>query len=211
MSQKIKFEYLRSIADMLPPYYRDYLESERHIEASDGEFARLYATLSDVVNNFFILNASWALDYYEDIYGLPTLPGETDEARRKRIVAALSGAGTSTVKNLEHMINELVGVIDAHITEHNEEYYFDVTLPILADVVPITEVDRLLGIYKPAHLGHRITSVMTDRLYLATIQLTGEETTVYPYHADNIELTTKQRQGTGLYTQEIIEIKTEGY
>lgn len=207
MSQ-IKFDYERSIFDMIPNEYRDYKESEQYIEASDEEFARYYDYLSDVVNQVFIVNSTWGIGLFENIYGLDKSDA-SDVERRRRLIAYLAGANVSTIKNLEHMLNELTGIYEAEITEYNSDYYFYVNIPV-ADSFSLEDVTKLLETYKPAHLAYLIATTNRDKVRVASASLSGEETSVFPYTAESIELKTESKRGTGLYTQEIIELRTEG-
>lgn len=207
MSQtRIEYAYNRMLQDMLPKYYADYVESRQHLATSDKEFARLYDGVSCAHSQAFINIATYGLDEWEKVFGLPYIEGLSYEARRRRINALLAGTGTSTVANLEAMLNELVGVTDAHIEEHNEDYYFNVMLPLGDGELSLDEVDRLLAMYAPAHLGRRMTTSRRDKVRLGTVAFTGEQVTVYPITVEDISVKSTYSSATGSYMQEITAI-----
>lgn len=203
----IEYDYDRTIFDAFSNEYRDYLESEQYIEASDEEFKRLYAQLSELHSQLLIVKATWGIELYEEVFGLTKPNGDevSIEERRRRILAILAGTGTSTIANLEHMLNQLTGIVGAEIEEHNSEYYFNVTIPA-DDMFILTEAARLLDIYKPAHLAYIITTYRKDSLYLASVQLSGEDTTLFPATFEDIEVVAVNKKASGSYTQEITVI-----
>lgn len=206
MRFEIRYDYDRELADMLPPYYRDYKESDEYLRASDEEFARLYGNLSEVASQGYVELATWGIDMWEDMFGISKDNRDYPlEFRRKRIISMIHGTDVSSKKNLENLINGLAGVSGAKLTEDNPNYSFLTEIPI-EDSFLISEIERIIDIYKPAHLGHLTVTYRKDPVYMATIQLSGEETTVLPYMIEDREISGKLKQGTATYTQEITEI-----
>lgn len=123
-------------------------------DTCSAEHNRLRLSLQDLVNNFFVSTATWALELFESFLGLQAVDGETDDFRRQRILFKLQHVDVSTVDFMNSIIN-LYSV--GHIEEVNEEYYFKVYC--IMDENNTDALQKLisqLDIYKPAHLGYAI-------------------------------------------------------
>lgn len=121
--------------------------------------------LREIFQQFFVETATWGLAKYENDYGLVANPGDTYQQRRNRIYLKLQSKQTSTKKFMTKLSARYYPPgTNVKITEHNNEYYFD----IKGDKLPL-DIDGLfdaLEMYKPAHLGLYMTFELTKQTKL---------------------------------------------
>jgi hypothetical protein len=142
------------VLDYLPKFLRKDPMFKKTADTCSTEHNRLRLALQDLVDNFFVNTATWALPLYESFLGIKRSDGDTDEFRRQRILFKLQHVDVSTVDFMNSIIN-LYSV--GHIEEVNEEYYFKVYCIMNdEDTETLQKLIDQLDIYKPAHLGYAI-------------------------------------------------------
>ncbi len=141
--------------DALPKYYAD-----SHIVANltSREAAELFdyqERLRDVLDQFFVLSATWGLDIWEEICGLPIQEGKPDDQRRSVILSKMRGAGTVTVP----VIHEVVDAFEngeVSVREDFENYEVVVTFIGKRGRPPnVDDVKDAVREILPAHLNVR--------------------------------------------------------
>ncbi|MCI6749523.1 MAG: YmfQ family protein [Megasphaera elsdenii] len=142
------------VLNYLPKFLRKDPMFKKTADTCSTEHNRLRLALQDLVDNFFVNTATWALPLYESFLGIKRSDGDTDEFRRQRILFKLQHVDVSTVDFMNSIIN-LYSV--GHIEEVNEEYYFKVYCIMNdEDTETLQKLIDQLDIYKPAHLGYAI-------------------------------------------------------
>ena len=142
------------VLNYLPKFLRKDPMFKKTADTCSTEHNRLRLALQDLVDNFFVNTATWALPRYESFLGIKRSDGDTDEFRRQRILFKLQHVDVSTVDFMNSIIN-LYSV--GHIEEVNEEYYFKVYCIMNdEDTETLQKLIDQLDIYKPAHLGYAI-------------------------------------------------------
>lgn len=91
----------REMLTYLPWYYQGSSVMQAILEASGAEFDALRAALDGVLDQAFVVRASWSLDRWESELGLPPVLGWTDQQRRERILSKLRGFGTATIARIK--------------------------------------------------------------------------------------------------------------
>jgi len=153
--------YDRKLIDYVPPYYDELLESSELFNAEDAEFARLNASIDDLLQQFNVSTATWGLREWERILAITPKAGSSIESRRARILAKLRGAAPATVANMLAIINAHVPNKDATLTELPEPGVVIVDMP-LQNGIALTELNADIVTYKPAHLQFDITGTIND-------------------------------------------------
>lgn len=145
--------YNRTLFDYVPPYYDELLESHEILTAEDEEFARLYASIDDVLAQFRVSTATWGLREWERICDVPTDESKSIEERRSVIRSKLRGYGVVTIEHIKNVADSFYGG-ETEVTELYSTYTIVVkftsnygTPPNLNDV--ITALREIV----PAHLA----------------------------------------------------------
>ena len=74
-----------------------------------------------------VRTATWALGYWEELYGLPIMEGLSYEERRARILARQADKGPMNPERLRTMVEGWTGR-SAEIKEKNDQYSFEVRI-----------------------------------------------------------------------------------
>ncbi len=147
----------------LPAYYCQASKMKAILSAQGQEIDKLYEALDQILDQFFILTATWGLSRWEEMLGLPvneTLP--VDE-RRRRILAKRRGVSQPLLIILQAIEPGLETRFGGDVipfvlpTKHNaDEYDFGPLVPILE-------------IRKPAHKAYSFQLLPPDRFSGYTI------------------------------------------
>jgi len=137
----------------LPPYYASSKIMQAIMQAEGLEFDALNLALSDILNQFFVETATWGLDIWEKMLGIPTVPGKPDEQRRSLIISKIRGIGTVNVALMHNVASSYVyGTIE--IIDNPATYSFTVKFCDVRGVPPnIEDLKAVIETIKPAHLA----------------------------------------------------------
>lgn len=119
-------------------------------DSAEHELQRL--SLQDLQAQFYLSTATWGLSLWEEFVGLPIDRISDYKTRRTRVYSKINGNVIVTPDFLRQLINRYVADKTGQLTEHNEQYYFDVVLPD-GKVLSFDELEAALRLYTPAHLG----------------------------------------------------------
>lgn len=84
------------MATYLPGYYDGEPVMVELLQTEGEEFDLIRLAITEMLDQFFAVTATWALDRWEEELGLVVPAGLTDADRRERIVSKLRGFGTAT-------------------------------------------------------------------------------------------------------------------
>lgn len=163
-------------------YLPEYLKKEPRFKATadtcSEEHNRLRVALQDLADNFFVKSATWALPLFESFLALTPKDEDTEEIRRKRILLALQGTETSTVKRMNYIVNTFS---KGHVEEHNENYYF-LICALFMDESHFRALMDTLETYKPAHLGivMKLSGIIEQNLHLGIGNRIAHHIVIYP-------------------------------
>src|SRR5690625_1628028 len=87
----------RDIHDYVPKYYEDFPEVLEILESRAGASIRMSSDITEVLDQFFIVSATWALPEYERIFSTESAANRSIEARRSAVMSKMRGAGTATI------------------------------------------------------------------------------------------------------------------
>lgn len=145
---------MRHFIDEMPRHYGRSPQDTELQRVLERMAARAEADLDFTLEQLFPSTASgWGLELWEEAYGLPRLPGQTQQQRRARILAALRTRRTTTPEALRDIVRTMTG-LDSQVTEHYAQYLFTVTvmgLPV-EGTVSLGELRDQIALLKPAHL-----------------------------------------------------------
>lgn len=145
--------YDRKLIDYVPTYYDELLESSEILSAEDAEFARLNASIDDLLLQFNVSSATWGLREWERICGIITDTSKTLGERRSNVKARLRGYGVVTAEHIKNIADGYYGG-ETEITERYSEYIivikFTSSYGIPSNLSDLTEILREII---PAHLA----------------------------------------------------------
>ncbi len=138
---------------LLPDYYEENQTMQELQEILSEEVGKLDERLQVTIEECAVMLASELLERYEKIFGLSTGAGRPIQARRERIAAKISGAGTTTKAMIKDVSSRYSGG-EVEIIENNANSHFTVkfvgTIGIPANMEDLT---RTIEEIKPAHLA----------------------------------------------------------
>lgn len=145
-------QYDRKLIDYVPPYYDELLESSEILNAEDAEFARLNASIDDLLLQFSISTATWGLREWERVCGITTDTNKTLGERRSNIKAKLRGYGVVTVEHINNISDGYYGG-QTDVIERYGEYTIVVKF-ISSYGIPsnLSDLQDVLREIIPAHL-----------------------------------------------------------
>lgn len=182
MTTEYKRDINRAMYDYIPDYYEDIREARAIIDTGSSKLETLNYDIQDVLNQFFVSTATWALPQWEKLVGLPINVNYSSwdaivkqkvlfddvegrewdyiekafapeiRERRSAILAKINGYGTITKQKLM----EICGVYSTgkvKITEFPKE--FRLLIEFIDEVGVPKEIDTLKKVLReviPAHL-----------------------------------------------------------
>lgn len=145
--------YNRKLIDYVPNYYDELLESRELLSAEDAEFARLNASIDDLLLQFNVSTATWGLREWERICGITTDVNKTLGERRSNVKARLRGAGVVTAEHIKNVADGYYGG-ETEIVERFAEY--TVVIKFTSSYGVPTNIEDLQAVLReiiPAHLA----------------------------------------------------------
>jgi uncharacterized protein YmfQ (DUF2313 family) len=137
------------------PFYYSNSEVMKNIQTSiSKEIGRLYYSVEDILNQFFIDTATWSLNLWEKELGIKTDISKSYEFRREIIKAKLRGTGTVTKKMLKNTVLAYTNA-EVSIIENPQDYSFIIKF-IGVKGIPKNMAGLIETIenIKPAHLAY---------------------------------------------------------
>lgn len=145
--------YDRNLVDYVPPYYNELLESSELLSAEDAEFARLNASIDDLLLQFNVSTATWGLREWERICGIATDTSKPLGDRRSNIKARLRGAGAVTAPHIKSVADSYYGG-ETEIIEKFPTYTIVIKFTSSYGVPSnLTDLQEVLREIIPAHLA----------------------------------------------------------
>lgn len=142
-----------SIVDLLPLRFKNSKEVTEFENAVDRFVSKAEAEKDSFFNQLNVDTATWGLELWEKEYGLETDITKTLLDRRSRIKSKMRGTGTSTKKLIQNIAESFSnGYVE--VTEHNDEYYFEIEFVGKIGLPPnIPDIKAAIEEAKPAHLN----------------------------------------------------------
>lgn len=165
----------------LPPYYRESRVMNAIMEARGIEIDKFNYALNEILNQFFILTATWGLSFYEEKYGLPVNKNLDYVARRQRVLAKKRGSRGKLI--------QMLAAFDPTITLSWGRLIIPFTLRSDENIYNFGPLIAFLERRKPGHLGY------TFRLQSSTEQ---SGYTVYAHHKARGKVNLELKAGSSM-------------
>lgn len=147
-------DYYVDIARYAPPFLAEIRELKAIYETEGYAVGLLEHELADLLDQCFILTATWGLTRWEEVYGLTTNMALSYEQRREILMAKLRGQGTTTAQMIKETAETFSGG-EIEVIEDNPNYHFTVRF------IGIKGIPRNMNAFismlediKPAHLSY---------------------------------------------------------
>ena len=148
-------EYFVDLARYAPPFLAEIREMAEIYRTQGYEVGQLQHDLEDLIDQCYIVTATWGLPRWEQMFGVATNMSLTYEQRREILMAKLRGQGTRTKKMIEDTAAAFSGG-EVKVIEDNPRHLFIIRF------IGIKGIPRnmqafvsMLEDIKPAHLAYR--------------------------------------------------------
>ena len=166
MREILTSERAQAIVDYISPLYGEDYVGLWLIEIIGAAIGGVENLCEDLQNQTNPCTATWALDYYEDEYGLPRNPALTIEQRRERILTRGRKRAPYNPARMCEAISAALNGVETVITENTAKNTFTVHLREAVD--DITPAIDMIEEMKPAQL---IYTILTTLLRQVQIQM----------------------------------------
>ena len=154
----------------VPPFVRGMKEMAELFGAEQPEIDRLEAYLTELLQQFYIKSATWALEDWEAEFGLAADSTLTLRQRRARVLARLNSNPPATVRMLENLVLQTLSANAVTIVERPAEYSFDIYVNTDYLVETFAIADEAVRQARPAHLSYKFINWLirnsVSRLYV---------------------------------------------
>ncbi|NMK38228.1 putative phage tail protein [Megasphaera elsdenii] len=170
-----------NIGKYLPKFIQKSPIFSAVVKADNQEHDRQRLILKDLLNQFFVVTATWGLDGWERVLGIKTNKELSDEQRRNTILLKLQSHRISTVEFMTKLASRYYSdTTNVSIEEDNSHNAFR----ILADSLPYDwdGLKEALETYKPAHLGYLFVHYLDGicKQYHGAVLQTSKVVTIKP-------------------------------
>lgn len=144
----------KSMMRYIPNYYYDSFVVGEIIRVDAIELETLNSDIDDVLNQFFVETATWGLNIWEKIAGIPiNPPGKTNDQRRSLIISKLRGIGVVNVTLIQNVAQSFTnGEVD--VTDDPSTYSIKITfVGTRGQPDNIDGIKAAINAIIPAHIG----------------------------------------------------------
>lgn len=179
----MKHEWMRQekvdVSEYLPKFLSKDERFKTTNDADSEEHEKIRVSLQDVLDQFFVDAATWALEKWEELLGIGTDTSKSDEARREAIIEKIQWKRSVTVDYLTSLIDNVSVVKTAKVVDHPESYSVDIDVDASNDMDKIMDVIRT---YIPAHIGYGVRqNANTYRTLMMAMALdSSDNIDIYP-------------------------------
>lgn len=157
------------LKNSVPPFVAEMMEMAQLFVAEQPELDKMEAELIRLLQQFYIKTATYALDQWEDEFGLARDTELTLLQRRARVLAKLNSNPPATVKMLENLVFQTLSANAVTIVEHPAEYSFTVYVNSDYLVETFAIAEEAVRLARPAHLSYKFINRLirnsTSRIY----------------------------------------------
>lgn len=158
----IKSEKAYQMLSYILPFY-DHDEYMMYIfEAQGSTLDKLTDIISAFYNQSFPQRATWSVPYWEQLFDISPMPGESIEERRKKLLTFLGSGQPITKSRIEAIATTAAG-INVSAEDNAYPYTFRLLLDDCCDV-EYGALVRVINDVKPAHLSYTIAPRVMEKL-----------------------------------------------
>lgn len=147
--------------DCVPDRYYQHLQTGSILDALEEQSGLCAEQIYDVLDQFFVDTATWALPLWEQKYGIEVDESKPMADRRTAVRDKMTAAGNTTAEMVRQLAMALTGY-EARVVTNPEDYSFSLEFlgesNTLADI-DVSQVRKMVEQIKPAHLRFIISGL----------------------------------------------------
>ena len=175
------------ITRYLPPFLKKDPNFRAVCDSCSWEHENIRKAILDALDQFFMERATWGLEMWERVLGIPTNPLESTEMRRNTIRLKLRQPGSVTDEFMTKLVNQYISDAQGVVLSFPSEYRIEI-LYHGGTILDYSKLRDAINLYIPAHIGYKLITHTVD-----TLCLHGAGT-VQSYQKTTIDMTTNSHQ-----------------
>ncbi len=172
-------EHYIDLLNLIPPFITELTEMYEMYISQGNEVGSLRHSMEDVIDQCFIMTATWGLGRWEAVFGIVTNHSLSYEQRREVLVAKMRGQGTTTVQMIKDVAAAFSGG-EVEVTEDNPNHRFIVSFTSTKGIPENMQgFISMLEEIKPAHLAYEFKYWLTTWDELKNFNWNGLKVTTW--------------------------------
>lgn len=172
-------EHYIDLLNLIPPFITELAEMYEMYISQGNEVGSLRHSMEDVIDQCFIMTATWGLGRWEAVFGIVTNHSLSYEQRREVLVAKMRGQGTTTVQMIRDVAAAFSGG-EVEVTEDNPDHRFIVSFTSTKGIPENMQgFISMLEEIKPAHLAYEFKYWLTTWDELKNFNWNGLKVTTW--------------------------------
>lgn len=152
------------ITRYLPPFLKKDPNFRAVCDSCSWEHENIRKAILDALAQFFVERATWGLEMWERVLGIPTKPLESTEMRRKTIRLKLRQPGSVTDEFMTKLVNQYISDAQGVVLSFPSEYRIEI-LYRGGTILDYDNLRKSIREYLPAHLGYKLVTFTFGDLY----------------------------------------------
>ena len=152
------------ITRYLPPFLKKDPNFRAVCDFCSWEHENIRKAILDALDQFFVERATWGLEMWERVLGIPTNPLESTEMRRKTIRLKVRQPGSVTDEFMTKLVNQYISDAQGVVLSFPSEYRIEI-LYRGGTILDYDNVRKSIREYLPAHLGYKLVTFTSGDLY----------------------------------------------
>lgn len=146
------------ITRYLPPFLKKDPNFRAVCDSCSWEHENIRKAILDALNQFFVERATWGLEMWERVLGIPTNPLESTEMRRKTIRLKLRQLGSVTDEFMTKLVNQYISDAQGVVLSFPSEYRIEI-LYHGGTILDYSKLRDAINLYIPAHIGYKLVTI----------------------------------------------------
>lgn len=146
------------ITRYLPPFLKKDPNFRAVCDSCSWEHENIRKAILDALDQFFVERATWGLEMWERVLGIPTNPLESTEMRRKTIRLKLRQPGSVTDEFMTKLVNQYISDAQGVVLSFPSEYRIEI-LYHGGTILDYSKLRDAINLYIPAHIGYKLVTI----------------------------------------------------
>lgn len=146
------------ITRYLPPFLKKDPNFRAVCDSCSWEHENIRKAILDALDQFFVERATWGLEMWERVLGIPTNPLESTEMRRKTILLKLRQPESVTDEFMTKLVNQYISDAQGVVLSFPSEYRIEI-LYHGGTVLDYSKLRDAINLYIPAHIGYKLVTI----------------------------------------------------
>lgn len=146
------------ITRYLPPFLKKDPNFRAVCDSCSWQHENIRKAILDALDQFFVERATWGLEMWERVLGIPTNPLESTEMRRKTIRLKLRQPGSVTDEFMTKLVNQYISDAQGVVLSFPSEYRIEI-LYHGGTILDYSKLRDAINLYIPAHIGYKLVTI----------------------------------------------------